>query len=324
MLVDASNLLHRSYHASIAAAKNDSMRIGQEIMPLQTRDGFPTGALVNWFRTLLKLQEDYQPEMLVTVFDHGRPKERMDVLPDYKANRGPRDESLVTQMDDAYANTALFGFPVVRKDNTEADDILAVLSRKWDGDRVIIVGDDKDLGQCVNSKVFQLKSPRVRGQGWALCGEVEIEERFGVKPTQVADFLAMTGDSSDNIPGLPGVGPGYAKKWLSAHGDIEGVIENRATLAPERFRAVVEDNQEKLRSYLTVTRALDVDVEIPPAIPRDSEKMFEYLARREMKSIAARIESLDGRPAGAPAPPLPGRVASAQPLSQSPTQGMLF
>jgi DNA polymerase I len=292
MLVDASNILYRSYHAAIASAERESKEHGIEIKPLQTSDGFPTGALYGWFRTLIKMQEDYNPDLMVAVFDYGKPKSRLEVLPDYKGNRKPRDPELTMQMREAYEKTELFGIPVIRKEETEADDIIFSLSRLWQGERVLIVGDDKDLGQCINDKVHQLKSPRMGTQGWRRFDKHEIVKSYGIEPEQIPDYLALTGDSADNIPGMPGVGDVTARKWLNLHRDIDGIISNAHSIEPRRFRDVIAENQEKLKGFLGITRLHSIDVEMPSKIETNHTELVQYLESREMKSLAYKYKTL--------------------------------
>ena len=241
VIFDASNVLYRSFHADAARPEG----------ALTAPDGFPTGALLGWYRTLLKFREMYQPEMMIAAFDGGIPQFRFDACPDYKANRAPRDPGLKQQIDDAYAHTHLFGITAVKFPQTEADDIIGTLAKKWGGDRVLIVSDDKDLGQCVTERVHQVKSPR--GGDWRVCGPAEIQAAFKVSIAQIPEFLALTGDSSDNIPGLPNVGPVTAVKWLTKYGSIASLIEKASTVEPARFADVVAQNAESLLGYLKVT-----------------------------------------------------------------------
>jgi len=322
ILFDASNVLHRSYHADAARQEGG----------LTAPDGTPTGALLGWYRTLLRFREVYQPELMVAVFDGGVQQARYDACPDYKANRTKKYPGLPEQMEDAYQSTPLFGIPSIKMPQTEADDIIGAIAKKWGGERVYIVSDDKDLGQCVNEKVHQIKSPK--NGDWRICGVKEVEDHFGVSCSQVAAFLAITGDSSDNIPGLPKVGPVTAVKWLKKFGDIESLIKNADSVEPTRFSKVITENADSLRKYLTVTTLHEVNCEVPRPIAPNHAQLSEYLSKRGLKSIAARFDYLESRQqqAGAqisapPEPavsPLAGGNPAPAPTMETFTQGVLF
>ena len=328
LLFDISNLAYRSFHAAQASAERMAREHGGEPRLLQTRDGFPTGVLHNSYRTILNLIEEYKASRAIAVFDHGPCIARTSVLPTYKANRPPRPPELARQMEDLYEHLPLFGIPVVRTPNTEADDIIHVLARMAPYDRVIIVGDDKDMGQCISDKILQLKSPCTSGDQWRLCSQSDIEGKMGIKVTQVSDFLALTGDSSDNIPGLPGVGEVKARGWLNQYGSIEGIIAAAHEIEPKRFRPIIQEHAELLRGYHSITKLHDVNVAFPPHIEADPEKRDAYLAMRELRSVAARFK---GKPKVAHVePPLEEEATLEKPVNipervlASETQGMLF
>lgn len=276
LLLDGFNLAFRSYYA----------------LPDLTRsDGFPTGALHGWIKTLWKLEDMENPDRIIVFFDEGGSTRHQALLPEYKANRTEMPEALQQQMPLIRELTALMGYPIKAVNGIEADDLLASAAQQLaaKGDEVIIVSADKDLGQCVAPGISQLlpaptANPRI---GWRKLDRAAVEERFGVPPEQIADYLALVGDSSDNIPGLPGVGPKTAAKWLRAYGSLEGVLRHAAELQPVRFQAMVEEAQESLRRNLKLT-TLELHHDPGPLEGKtpDLKALTTFLDSMEMKQSA--------------------------------------
>jgi DNA polymerase-1 len=207
-LIDAPGFIFRAYHA---------------LPPLTSPSGLPTGAVFGFSNMLLKLVEDHQPGYLAAVFDTGRPNFRHDLYAEYKANRPPVPEDLVPQFE--WVDRVVHGLriPVVRLEGFEADDIIATLTARarQAGVEVTIVSSDKDLMQLAGEGVALLDTMKnVRS------GAEQVRERFGVTPAQLGDWLALTGDSVDNVPGVPGVGPKTATKLLGEFGDLETVLRS--------------------------------------------------------------------------------------------------
>lgn len=242
LLVDGFNLIYRCYFA----------------LPDLTRaDGFPTGALHGWVKGLWKLADQERPEAILVFFDLGGSDERLALHPEYKAQRAEMPEALRQQIEPIKQLTRAMGLVGIEQRGVESDDLLAAqavaLARA--GHESIIVSSDKDFAQIVSDKIkIMLPPPSANPKlGWRLLDSAGVMEKFGVPPSQIADCLALIGDTSDNIPGIDGVGPKTAAKWLAEFHNLEGVIAHAAELKPDRFRAVVAAEAEKLRKNLKLT-----------------------------------------------------------------------
>jgi len=274
-LVDGSNIAFRAYYA----------------MPDLTRaDGFPTGALHGWVRTLWYLNDARPGSRLVVAFDLGEDERRKQLLPTYKAQRSDCPEALVRQFPVLRELAAALGAVVLEEQGVEADDLVASAAAQLAaaGEEVAIVSADKDFGQCVGGTVTQwLPPPTAQPKlGWRVLDAAGVQEKTGVRPDQIADYLALIGDTVDNIPGLDGVGPKTAAGWLSRYGNLEGVIAHCGELKPVRFQGVVHAAQERLRlnRELTTLRC-DHQVVLEPTAVR-AEVLVDLLEGYEMRHSA--------------------------------------
>ena len=221
ILVDGSSWLYRAFHA---------------LPPLTSPAGEPTGAVYGMGNMLRRLLRDYAPEHIAVIFDPRGRTFRHDLYADYKANRPPVPEELASQFPRLRALVEAMGLPVLQIEGFEADDVIATYARaaQRDGKAVLVVSGDKDLAQLVGDGVELLdtmKQTRLDAAG--------VQEKYGVAPGQIVDWLTLMGDSSDNIPGIPGVGPKTAAKWLAEHGSLDALIAAADTVkgkAGERLR----------------------------------------------------------------------------------------
>lgn len=274
LLVDGFNLAYRCFHA---------------VPELTRADGFPTNALHGWVKSLWKLADQEKPDGTLVFFDLGGSQERLLLLPEYKAQREEMPDALCKQIEPIKALTRAMGFVGVETDGVESDDLLAAqaVALAAQGHDVLIVSSDKDFAQVVNDRIKILLPPPSANPklGWRLRDEAGVREKFGVPPSQIADYLALVGDSSDNIPGIPGVGPKTAVKWLQQYQTIEGVIAHAPELMPERFRGVVCERADDLRRNLKLTTlnlSLPTVVAEPPRVM--AAELFALLEGFEMKS----------------------------------------
>lgn len=242
LLIDGFNLAYRCFHA---------------VPELTRADGFPTNALHGWVKSLWKLADQERPDETLVFFDLGGSRDRLLLLPEYKAQREEMPEALRKQIEPIKALTRAMGFVGVEVDGVESDDLLAsqAVALAAQGHDVLIVSSDKDFAQIVSDHIKILLPPPSANPklGWRFRDKAGVLEKFGVPPSQIADYLALVGDSSDNIPGIAGVGPKTAVKWLQQYHTIEGVIAHVAELAPERFRDAVRDRADDLRRNLKLT-----------------------------------------------------------------------
>ena len=297
LLVDGFNLAYRCFHA----------------LPELTRaDGFPTGALHGWVKSLWKLIDLERPESTLVFFDLGESVDRVALHAAYKAQRKPMPDALRSQIDPIKALTRVMGLAGIEEQGVESDDLLAAeavrLARA--GHEVVIMSSDKDFAQIVGDKIkIMLPPPSANPKlGWRLLDAAGVQEKFGVPPAQIADYLALVGDTSDNIPGVDGVGPKTASKWLAEWGSLEGVIAHAAELKPDRFREAVAADAERLRINLKLTT---LNLALPAVKPEwrtpQPEELFRLLDGYEMRSTAAEARKRYGGeiplPPAAPPPP---------------------
>lgn len=252
VLVDGYNMVFRAFYG----------------MPDLTRtDGFPTGAMHGWVRTLWWIEDNLKPDHLVVFFDLGGAARQEALSADYKAQRAETPEALLAQIPLVKEWTRAMGYRGIEKHGVEADDLIAAYARNLDveGNEVIIVSADKDLGQLITARVHQLLPPPTANPrlGWRRLDPFGLEEKLGLPPRQVPDYLALIGDTVDNIPGLPGVGPKTAVKWLRQFPTIEEIIAHCGEITPKRFQTIVHSMQDDLRRNLKMTR-LDAAHAVPP------------------------------------------------------------
>jgi DNA polymerase-1 len=277
LLVDGFNLAYRCFFA---------------IPELTRADGFPTNALHGWVKSLWKLMDQERPDSTLVFFDLGGAQDRLAIHAEYKAQREEMPEALVKQLPYVKTLTRAMGLVGIEQHGVESDDLLAAeaVALERAGHEVLIVSSDKDFAQLVNEKIKILLPPPTANPklGWRFMDAAGVMEKFGVPPAQIAEYLALVGDTSDNIPGIAGVGPKTAAKWLAEWGSLEGVISHAAELKPERFREPVAAEAEKLRRNLKLTT---LNLSLPSLVvgkPTSApEELFRLLEELEMRSALA-------------------------------------
>ena len=277
LLVDGFNLAFRAFYG----------------MPELTRaDGFPTGALHGWVKTMWRLQDQEKPAAMMVFFDLGGSQDRLALHPEYKAQRKEMPEPLAQQIPVIKALTRAMGLVGVELDGVESDDLVAAQARTLAraGHEVLIVSADKDFAQCVDEHIKLLVPPPTANPklGWRVLDRAGVVEKFGVPPESIAEYLALIGDTSDNIPGISGVGPKTALKWFTEFKSLEGIIAGAAQLKPERFGPVVAQEAEKLRRNLKLT-TLRTELPLPPLTAGEpaAAQLFALLESLEMRASLA-------------------------------------
>jgi DNA polymerase-1 len=305
LLIDGFNLAYRCFHA----------------LPELTRpDGFPTGALHGWVKSLWKLVDLERPDSTLVFFDLGESAERVALHAAYKAQREPMPEALRRQIDPIKALTRAMGFAGIEEQGVESDDLLAAEAVRYAiaGDDVVIVSSDKDFAQIVNDRIrIMLPPPSANPKlGWRLLDAAGVAEKFGVPPSRIAAYLALVGDTSDNIPGITGVGPKTAAKWLADWDSLEGVIAHAVELKPDRFREIVARDADRLRLNLKLTT---LNLSLPAVAPEwrtpQPAELVRMLDEFEMRSTAAearRRYAVAEAPAASPPPPPAASTAGQQ------------
>lgn len=271
-LCDGHNLAFRAFYG---------------IRELTRSDGFPTNMIHGWVRSFWRLEDDFSPDEIWVFFDKGGCPLRENILPQYKANRGSPPEGFSEQLEYVKELTGAMGYGWAEKEGLEADDLIATktMQLKEEGTELTIVSSDKDLAQLVSPGVKQLLPPPTANPkvGWRTLDEHGVEEKFGVPPSLILDYLSIIGDQSDNIPGLSGVGPKTAVKWIKEFGDMENLITNAGRLTPRRFCSVVYERREDLKRNLELIQLIS-DAEFSETSPSSvaMDKLEQIFSAMEM------------------------------------------
>ncbi|WP_018950929.1 DNA polymerase I [Thioalkalivibrio sp. AKL12] len=280
VLVDGSSYLFRAFHA---------------LPPLTAPDGAPTGAMIGVANMLRKLRADYGPEHMAVVFDAKGKTFRDDIYPEYKATRPPMPDELAAQIEPLHELVRAMGLPLLCVGGVEADDVIATLADQAAraGHAVVISTGDKDLAQLVDDRITLVNTM----SGVTLDPD-GVREKFGVAPEQIVDYLALMGDSVDNIPGVDKVGPKTAAKWIAKYGDLDTILEQADDIGGkigENLRAAT-DRLPTSRELITVKR--DVPLDVGPddlAIQEpDHDRLLEMVRRYGFTRWRAELEGGNG------------------------------
>ena len=290
-LVDGSGYIFRAYYA---------------LPPLSRKsDGLPTGAVIGFCNMLFKLLEDsrsddskQKPTHFAVIFDSARKNFRNEIYKDYKANRSEAPDDLAPQFDYIRKAVKAFNLPSIEQINYEADDLLATYAQQIIdlGAKVTIISSDKDLMQLV-SKDVRLYDPMKS----KVIGKKEVEEKFGVKPEQVIDVQSLAGDSSDNIPGVPGIGIKTAAELIKKYKNLDNLL-NKAGEIPQKKRreTLIENKKSALLSKKLVTLKSDVPVKekLESFLIKDVEKdkLYDFLREMEFNRLLSQVISFYGEP----------------------------
>ncbi len=286
-LVDGNNLAYRAFFA-----------LPEE---LQTTDGQPTNALLGFANMLFKLLSDYAPRGVAVAWDT-RPVHRAEIAEAgdvvYKQGRKPMPELLREQFPHFRPIVEAFGYKNLEFEGWEADDVIATLATAADaaGIKTCVVSTDRDAFQLCSDNVSLMMTPRGVADVQVYTPE-RVFARYGVRPDQIPDFMGLKGDTSDNIPGIPGIGDKTAGQLISQYGSLDSVIEHAGELSPARSKSVVEyAEQARMSKVLATMRrdlALDVDPgELVSGAP-DRSTMKDIFRRFEFRSLLGRVDTLD-------------------------------
>lgn len=281
ILVDGTFALYRSYFA---------------IKHLSTSDGTPTNALFGLVRLIGQLREQWRPTHLAVIFDGGSPARRLALLPEYKAQRPPMPTDLRSQFPLAEEYLAAARVRWLRLDNEEADDVMATIAtRACAGcDPVLLLTNDKDLFQIVGGPIALL-SAGAKGEP---MGPAAVRERTGVAPDRIVDWLALIGDSVDNIPGVPGVGPKTAARLIAEFGSVSGLWNRLGEVASDKLRSTLASCRcqvERNMSMVRLDTGVDVPVQIDDLALRDEDRsaLLAFYDRMQFTSLARGLREPD-------------------------------
>ncbi len=285
ILVDGSSYLYRAYHA---------------LPPLSNSKGQPTNAIYGMITMLKSLFDRYQPEKIAVVFDAKGKTFRSDLYPEYKAHRPPMPDDLRQQIEYIHQIVMAMGLPLLCISGVEADDVIGTLAhqateKKYD---VIIATGDKDLAQLVNNHITLINTMTNKKMDRA-----GVIEKFGLPPENIIDYLALMGDTSDNVPGIPSVGPKTAVKWLTTYGCLENIVAEA-----DKISGKVGENLRANLDQLALSKKLVTivtDVELPCSIdelerkPFDIQALLELYNELEFTAFAANLRAKEAakRPA---------------------------
>ena len=290
-LIDGSGYIFRAYYA---------------LPPLSRKsDGLPTGAVSGFCSMLFKLLEDarsddskHKPTHFAVIFDSARKNFRNEIYSDYKANRTEAPDDLAPQFEYIRKSVKAFNLPSIELLNYEADDLIATYAKQITeaGAKVTVISSDKDLMQLVSNKVRLFDPMKSR-----VIGEKEVKEKFGVKPEQVIDVQSLAGDSSDNIPGVPGIGIKTAAELINKYKNLEKLLSKAAEIPQNKRRETLLTNKDKaLLSRQLVTLKNDVPVKNDPSEflikDVDKEKLYEFLREMEFNRLLSQAISFYGEP----------------------------
>jgi DNA polymerase-1 len=276
LLIDASSLIYPAFHV-----------MGE----LKTSTGFPTGAIYGYARTVLMLLREYPSQYVAVAFDSRGPTHRHEKFSEYKAHRPAMDEALAAQIPKIKELTDALRLKKFEVPGYEADDIIAALVplAAAQGLDVLIVSGDKDLLQLVGDGVRVLKPGRDVTRDLKILDSAGVQQYLGVRPDQVLDFLALVGDSVDNVPGVPGIGEKTAQKLLSQFPSLEALLENLDKVEPKKLSEKLKAFQEQARLSRELVKLnpppLDISLEECRAQPPDLERLRALLEELEFRSL---------------------------------------
>jgi DNA polymerase I len=286
-LVDGNNLAYRAFFA-----------LPEE---LATSEGFPTNALLGFTNMLFKLLSDYRPKGVAVAWDT-RPVHRhaqaeaVEVV--YKEGRRPMPDLLAEQFPHFRPIVAAFGYRNLEFEGWEADDVIATLATRADeeGIRTCVVSTDRDAFQLVSENVCLMMTPRGVSDVNVYTPE-RVEARYGIRPDQIPDFIGLKGDTSDNIPGVPGIGDKTAGQLVAQYGSLEGVLEHVEELSPARKKNLTEFADQARAAKVLATMQRDLDIPADPAelvlAPPDRAQLRETFRQFEFRALLGRVDELD-------------------------------
>jgi DNA polymerase-1 len=299
-LVDGNNLAYRAFFA-----------LPEE---LATSEGVPTGALLGFTNMLFKLLTDYKPKAVAVAWD-SRPVHRTELAQAadvvYKEGRKPMPDLLRQQFPSFRPIVEAFGYQNLEFEGWEADDVIATLATRADeaGLRTCVVSTDRDAFQLCSELICLMMTPRGVADVQVYTPE-RVEARYGIRPDQIPDFIGLKGDTSDNIPGVPGIGDKTAGQLIGQYGSLEDVIEHAGELSPARSRSILEHADQARLSKELATMRRDLDLSLDPAglvlAPPDRSELKEIFRRFEFRGLLGRVDLLNDALPAAAAPDLTG------------------
>ena len=290
-LIDGSGYIFRAYYA---------------LPPLSRKsDGLPTGAVSGFCSMLFKLLEDARsddsenrPTHFAVIFDSARKNFRNEIYSEYKANRSEAPDDLVPQFEYIRKSVEAFNLPSIELLNYEADDLIATYAKKISeaGAKVTVISSDKDLMQLVSNKVRLFDPMKSK-----LIGEKEVLDKFGVKPEQVIDVQSLAGDSSDNVPGVPGIGIKTAAELIKKYKTLENLLKKASEIPQNKRRETLLLNKDKAmisKQLVTLKNDVPLKNDVTDFIIKDinRDKLYDFLREMEFNRLLSQAISFYGEP----------------------------
>ena len=288
VLVDGSSYLYRAFHA---------------LPPLTNSRGEPTGAVLGVLNMLAKLQKELEPTYVAVVFDAPGRTFRDDLFAEYKAHRPPMPDDLRAQTGPLIEAVEALGLPLLRVEGVEADDVIGTLAGRAarEGLRVVISTGDKDMAQLVNDRISLVNT--MTGSSLDRAG---VKIKFDVYPEQIVDYLALMGDASDNIPGVPKVGPKTAARWLNQYTTVDNLLEHQGEIEGKVGESLREHTSDLAlsRQLATINCNLELTLQtsdLKPTAP-DVDRLRALYSRLELRSLLKQLPGDESSPLLAPLP----------------------
>jgi DNA polymerase-1 len=278
LIIDGHSYAYRAFHA---------------IRELHSPTGQPTNAIYGFIKMLAKLRTTVVPTHWIVVWDGGLSAERMVVLPEYKAQRPEMPEAMRPQLDEIASYLGAAGVASFCRDGIEADDVIACLARRADQMNwmTVIASADKDFMQLVSARVGLLNPHDKTETIWT---DEQVRNKAGVEPSQIVDWLSLTGDSVDNIPGVPGVGPKTAASLLNQFGSVENLFGRLEEVKSDRLRAALVSSREAVKRNRELVRLHEVACDFSPeemaVRAPEAERLRELYARWGFRTLLATLE----------------------------------
>jgi DNA polymerase I len=280
LLIDGYGFVFRAYHS---------------LPPLTRKDGTPVGAVLGFTNMLLKMVSGHKADYIAVVFDAGRKTFRSEIYPEYKANRPPAPDDLIPQFPLVREAATAMNIPIIEMEGYEADDIIATYARlsRDKGCKLTIVSSDKDLMQLIGDDGIEMYDPMKN----KIIGIKEVQEKFGVTPDKVLDVLSLMGDSSDNIPGVPGIGPKTAAELVLQFGNLDEILKRAGEIKQNKRRETIIENTDKALLSRTLVKLcdtvpLELDSDFTPLEVKeiDYNQFYIFLKTQGFRSLIAKIE----------------------------------
>ncbi|MCB1177327.1 MAG: DNA polymerase I, partial [Leptospiraceae bacterium] len=263
ILIDGHALIFRAYYAFQTTNLKNSIT------------GLPSGAVFGFFRMFFKILQDFTPTHVAITFDPGTPLERAKVYKDYKANRSPMPEDLKPQVKEIIQILKDIQFPILQIPGHEADDIIGTICKKWGkkGNELLIFSGDKDLFQLLNENIILLRGKKGASEFIEINPEW-VKTEMGITPSQITDYMGIVGDSSDNIPGVKGIGEKGASKLISEYSNLENIYKNLDSIKNPSMKEKLINSKEMAflsRDLATIKTDLEIDLD------KEKLKLHDYL-----------------------------------------------